>query len=146
MQNEELGFTGIFILCINFPSGKPKALRLPQCLANTGLSVRIPGSQEEVREGMKWVVGLRESALSVSKNCSRVIPPIPAFSLQLGHRFFEGRHPAGDICMPNGTFVPSYRASGCMSVLARLSWKDAAMGGRESCPQLGGGARPGVWS
>lgn len=112
-----------------------------------GISVRIPGSQEEVREGMKWVVGLRESALNVSKNCSRVVPPISAFSLQLGHRFFEGRHPAGDICMPNGTFVPSCRASGCMSVLARLSWKDAAMEGRESCPQLGGCAwGPGGWS
>lgn len=87
---------------------------------------------------MKPVVGLRESALNGSKSGSWVVSHI--FLLQLGHKFLEGRHPAGDICTPGGTFVSSHRAHDCMCefVLARLIRKQAAMGGTERHPQLGG--------
>lgn len=51
--------------------------------------------------------------------------PISAFSLQLGHRFLEGRHPARDICMPNGTFVSSHRANGSV----QTCWAEWGWGG-----------------
>lgn len=50
--------------------------------------------------------------------------PKLAFSLQLGHRFLEGRYCATDICMPSGTFMPSHRAN----VHVQTRWAE-----REGC-------------
>lgn len=70
-----------------------------------------------------------------------------AFSLQLGHRFLEGRYHAWDICMPNGTFVPLTQSKWAMCMLDGLSGRDVDTEGSESCPSLGGFAwGQGGWS
>lgn len=105
-----------------FSYGKPKAQKLPQGLTNVGISLRTQGSWEEDRGNeagcrVQW---------KMHKMCLNIVLwlfPMSAFSLQLGHRFLEGRHPARDICMPNGTSVPSHRANGSVQTCwAEQGW------------------------
>lgn len=49
-----------------------------------------------------------ENAQNVPRNCSLVL----MLPFSRGQRFLEGRHLAGDNCMPSGTFLPQHRAHG----------------------------------